>query len=336
MNHPSKKTNTLFLITVIVYLAASLFLSMLSARSINVGMVVSLILGELIVVIPGLIFLLFYRCDISEWIPIKKVKAGTIGYTVLLTFLIMPFLYLLNTVSQLFVDNVAVELMNEVNDIPMIAIVLIVGIFGPFCEEVTFRGILFSGYKRSGKIILAIIWSGFLFGLFHMNLNQFGYACAIGIISALLAEATGSLVPSLIMHIIINSYNVLQLYVVDFLTAKIGTSISEVSESTELVTNDVLLRASATLLIPAVIGMAIAVVVFIAILNKENRKDYYVSILPNRKAITDNVCTDDEPSSNNNPEKNHIITFSGILGVAICIFMIFAIDYIAELADKFM
>lgn len=335
MNNPSKKTNTVFLITVIVYLAASVLLSMLSARSINVGMEFSLIFGELIVVIPGLIFLLLYRCDLSEWIPIRKVKAGTIGYTILLTFLIMPFLYLLNTISQLFVKNAAIDLMNSISDISMIVVVLIVGLFGPLCEEITFRGIFFSGFKRSGRVFLAVIWSGLLFGLFHMNLNQLGYAFAIGIISAFLVEATGSLVPSLIMHLFINSYNVLQLYVVDFAAGMLGESVSEIASSEELITKDALLRASATFLIPAIIGMAIAVVVFIAIINKENRMEYFLSILPRKNKISDNSNTGDDTETKN-PKKDHVITFSGILGVAICIFMIFAIDYLADLAEKIM
>ena len=82
-------------------------------------------------------------------------------------------------------------------------LLLTIGVLAPICEEVTFRGILFTGFKRTNRIFGSILWTAFLFGLFHMNLNQFGYAMMIGIVSAFLVEATGSLIPSLILHILI-------------------------------------------------------------------------------------------------------------------------------------
>lgn len=302
---------------VIVYLAASLFLSMLSVRSMPIGVAVSLVLGELIVVIPGLFFLLLYRCDLMEWIPFRRVKISTIGYTVLLTITITPMLYFLNLMSQLIEENVARELMNEIEDVPAILFFFVVGIFGPICEEVAFRGVLFNGFKRSGRIFLAIIYSGFLFGLFHMNLNQFGYAFLIGIVSAFLIEATGSIWPSIIMHVLINGFNVIEMYVAKWAYDKLEIDFDEIIKAQDIVSTDNILRMAAVLLIPAIGGAAISVVIYIAILNNEGSREHIKEILPWTKSDTEVY-----------EEKRHIISFSGILGILICLFIIFAMEYV--------
>lgn len=325
MKNPCRKTNTVFLVMTVVYLLTSLFLSMLSTRSISIPTAVSLILGELIVVIPGLCFLILFRCDLLEWMPFKKVKKSTIAFTALITLTIMPFLYFLNIVSQLFETNVALDLLTKVDEVPGIVVFFIIGIFGPVCEEIAFRGILFSGFKKSGRIFAAIIWSGLLFGLFHMNLNQFGYACAIGIISALLIEATGSIWPSITMHVIINSYNVLQLYISQFVYGLLGTDIEELVSSEEMISKTNLIIMAAFLLIPAAGGIVVSVVIYNAIMKREGRKEYVLSILPHKKK--DKAAYEETTEGEKKPQ---VFSFSGIVGVLICLFVIFAFEIIVK------
>ena len=57
-----------------------------------------------------------------------------------------------------------------------------VGILAPVCEEVVFRGAIFGGMKKEGNIFKAVMVSGLLFGLLHMNINQASYAFVIGIL----------------------------------------------------------------------------------------------------------------------------------------------------------
>lgn len=329
MKNPCRKTNTVFLIMTITYLAVSVFLSMLSVRSIKPPVAASLIFGELIVVIPGMIFLLINKCDMSEWLPFKKVKKSTVGFTILLTMTVMPLLYFLNMLSQLLEENVAIDLLNKIDGVPGIFVFFIVGIFGPVCEEVAFRGILFGGFKRSGKVFAAVLWSGFLFGLFHMNLNQFGYAFAMGIISAMLIEVSGSMWPSVIMHVIINSYNVIELYLAEFIYDKMGIDFGEIAKTAEAISKDDILRLAALLLLPAVGGVAVSIVIFNAIMNREGRREYVLGFLPKRKSQSRNN-DDNTLSINEEVSKDRVISFSGILGAAICIFMIFAMEYILK------
>lgn len=320
MNNICKKTNTIFLITTIIYIATSLFMSMLSVRSIGTSVAISLIFGELVVVIPGLIFILLGKYDLLEWIPFKKVKKSTIGFTILITITIMPFLYLLNMISQLFVENVALDLLGQFQEGSMVMTFLLVGVLGPICEEIAFRGIFFGGFKKSGRILGAVIWSGLLFGLFHMNLNQFGYAFALGVVSALLIEATGSIWPSVLLHVLVNSSNVLELYVVQFLYGKLGISMEEITQSAEAVSQGGIIVSILVLLPFAAGGLVLAVVLYNAILKCEGRKEYVLSIF---KKNNDN--------ENDNDKKPHVFSATGIIGAAICIFMIFAMEMVLRL-----
>ena len=315
---------------VLTYLCVSLGLSMLNQRMMGPGVIVSLIVGELIILVPGLIFLLVYRCDLQEWIPIRKVGAATIGFTFLLTFLIQPVLYFLNVLSQALEQNVVLDLFSQVEDIPGIVLLLVIGILGPFCEEATFRGILYSGYRKSGRIFAAVLWTAFLFGLFHMNLNQFGYAMVIGLVSAFLVEATGSLVPSLILHMVINSYNVVQVLALDYLSDLTGMDLSEITAQADTLTPSFFLRMAGVLLIPAVICTVLTVVVFIAIAKREGTLEHMKQILPFKKKAQ-RTGEGEKDAGVETRKKESVLSVTGVIGAALCLFMIFALEKVLQL-----
>ncbi|MGF7145813.1 membrane protease YdiL (CAAX protease family) [Anaerotaenia torta] len=73
----------------------------------------------------------------------------------------------------------------------------------PFVEEVIFRKLLLDKLRRYGDIP-AILLSAFAFGFFHMNLSQFFYATALGIIFAYVVIRTNRLRYSILLHIMIN------------------------------------------------------------------------------------------------------------------------------------
>jgi membrane protease YdiL (CAAX protease family) len=82
--------------------------------------------------------------------------------------------------------------------------ILYAAIAAPIVEELIFRKILLSKLRRYGDIP-AILITAFAFGLFHMNLAQFFYAMALGIIFAYITIRTNTVKYSIILHIMINS-----------------------------------------------------------------------------------------------------------------------------------
>jgi len=73
-----------------------------------------------------------------------------------------------------------------------------------FCEEFANRGLLLNGLKGLG-MKKAIIISGLLFGLMHLNIGQFGYATLVGMFFAYICIATGSIIPGMIIHFLNNA-----------------------------------------------------------------------------------------------------------------------------------
>lgn len=75
------------------------------------------------------------------------------------------------------------------------------------CEETAHRGMLLKGLSSTGKI-KAIVISSILFGLLHMNIEQFFYATIIGFFVGYLAVKCDSIYPAMIIHFMNNFLNV--------------------------------------------------------------------------------------------------------------------------------
>ena len=83
---------------------------------------------------------------------------------------------------------------------------LCVGILAPILEEFFFRKLLIDRLHPHGEF-LAILTSGFLFGLFHQNVGQYFYTFLIGLVIAYLYCKTGSYLLTVLMHAFFNLFN---------------------------------------------------------------------------------------------------------------------------------
>ncbi len=118
----------------------------------------------------------------------------------------------LNLFSQLFVKNEAADRVSKITQVlPMWAGILLIGFLPGIVEELIYRGILYSMF-RNRSMVAGVAVSALCFGLMHMNLNQIAYAVFMGVLFALVVEATGSLFSSMLMHAAFNIFNVVLLY----------------------------------------------------------------------------------------------------------------------------
>lgn len=317
-----KRVNTFFLILVILHIAASLIVSMLDMQAVRLGTFSSLMLTQMLILVPSFLFFLISGYDITEWIPFKKLKAGTVVLVVVFTFLIMPVISFVNVFSQLFTDNTAADLIGEVADMSPFITVLIVGFIGPFCEEFTFRGVIYGGLRKSGFLCAAAAVTGAFFGLMHLNLNQFSYAVILGFVMSLLVEATGSIWASVIAHVTVNTWNVVLMLAMDKLYSSMGIDIFE--EAAEAATTDLKLKMMGMLIIVSVFTTLLAAGAFMGLSSNEGRLDHVKTIF---KAGSSGTDSDEE-------EKKHVITASGYLAAGLCVFVIFFLEKVLGLFMK--
>lgn len=206
-----KKVNWLFLTTLLVEAAVMAFMYLCS--DISLGIIESLLLSQLIVLVPAVLFLFGTRTDPGRLIAHNRPKFTTTLLVVVFTFLCMPAIIVVNAFSMLFVDNEVAGLQSYMLSVPWWQILLMVGIIGPVSEEFVFRGVIYHGYKTSQRFVGSMLLSALLFGLTHLNFNQMSYAVLVGIVSVLLLEGSGSIFYSMLFHICINTTNVVQMLV---------------------------------------------------------------------------------------------------------------------------
>lgn len=206
-----KKVNWLFLTTLLVEAAVMAFMYLCS--DISLGIIESLLLSQLIVLVPAVLFLFGTRTDPGRLIAHNRPKFTTALLVVVFTFLCMPAIIAVNAFSMLFVDNEIAGLQSYMLSVPWWQILLMVGIIGPVSEEFVFRGVIYHGYKTSQRFVGSMLLSALLFGLTHLNFNQMSYAVLVGIVSVLLLEGSGSIFYSMLFHICINTTNVVQMLV---------------------------------------------------------------------------------------------------------------------------
>lgn len=94
-------------------------------------------------------------------------------------------------------------LLDITTSISPLFVVLYMVICAPIMEEYVFRKLIVERTVKYGQGV-AVLLSGFMFGLFHGNLNQFAYAFTLGCFLAYLYVKTGKLKITIMIHMIVN------------------------------------------------------------------------------------------------------------------------------------
>ncbi len=141
------------------------------------------------------------------------------GFTALLFVVVQPVIYYLGYLNSLIpVPEVFTDLQQTqyemiesflTSDGVLIMGLINIALVPAICEEVMFRGYVQSALEKSWGIWPAIILSGLLFGMFHIQLTNLMPLAALGILLALVTWLSGSLVPAILAHLINNGGAVL-------------------------------------------------------------------------------------------------------------------------------
>lgn len=133
--------------------------------------------------------------------PIYKIILGIVAgvaYSMLINILIA-----LSGLHQLFpsYDNTAsVQFSGQ----PIALLIITVVILGPIAEEIIFRWMIFGRIRYYFGSRWAILLSGLMFGIYHMNMVQFVFATLLGFGFAYLYDKSGNIYITVIAHMIIN------------------------------------------------------------------------------------------------------------------------------------
>jgi membrane protease YdiL (CAAX protease family) len=259
-----KKANLAFLFMILSTLALVIccsYLALMTGKELPLP--VNNMLCEFMVLIPAVAMTLYSGDSLSSVIPFKKIKISSALLSVLYVVTLFPLVTFVNSISMLFVDNAVASISDQLVELPMGVMLLSIGLFGPFVEEIVFRGVLFQSYKRSGRIIASMVLSAVLFGMMHLNFNQFAYGAVMGVMFCLIVEATGSVLSSFIAHAVFNSFEVITMYNID-----LGGAEDIATETSDLV------LYIGVYFVLSVIFTAIALCIVYKMADIEGRKNY--------------------------------------------------------------
>ena len=208
-----------FVMVLFIFLASSIIVTFATGKIMNESRAtVALILAQPAIYIV-ILLVLFRRIRMRGYDPLFEVGLRTgrfarqlkIGVAAFL--FLMPFMLIFEAIAR-----VACSLFNEpVTQNPVIEIfrtepvgwvkaclVFVPVISAPFFEEVFFRGVLYKLLRSYISAPLAIVISALLFASVHAGLYQGIKIFALGLILGYLVEKTGSIIPSIFLHFLIN------------------------------------------------------------------------------------------------------------------------------------
>ncbi len=111
-------------------------------------------------------------------------------------------------VAQPEQTNVADDLGFDDSTAGAISAAILIVIMAPIAEETFFRGFIFGGLRTRLPAFVAIVISGVLFGVIHLTTGNVAATVQLAVLGAVLAwlyERTGSIRPTIAVHMINNA-----------------------------------------------------------------------------------------------------------------------------------
>lgn len=294
----------LFLASLILHVLGSVALGVLASKGISIPIELNLVFSELTLLIPAFIYILIGNYGFRNDLGFRPIKVGTVLMCVLLFFLVNPIASFVNVVSQLFTSNQMVSMSDTLLSGSNAMVLFLAAIYGPFCEEFLFRSLFNKRYELYVGPMRAALISALYFALMHFNLNQAAYAFVLGFIFSIVNKAANSVYPSIIIHVLINGFNFLLL----FIFGKMHSG-ADIAATAEMARNSDLIYVmiGSTLVVAIVAGLiALPCVIWIA----KNEGGY------------EGLC---DMFTAKHPRVNWL-TVSAILSILFVLFMMFGLD----------
>lgn len=166
-----------------------------------------LISHVIIFIFPAIIYLIITKQSIKNVLKLNKLYFKDALLIILLAFVCQPIMTFFSLISQFFFENEIGNFVTEIVASPYIILLLLIAVLPAITEEITIRGVVLSGYEDK-NIYLAASITGLLFGIMHLDPQQFLYAAVLGFVLALVVRITNSIFASALIHFLINGTSI--------------------------------------------------------------------------------------------------------------------------------
>lgn len=167
-----------------------------------------------LIMIPALFFLKWHKMPVAETLSLRCPSSLHILGALVLSVATVFLANLMLTTQSVFMpysEEYAKQMMLLIipPDKPLWQILLVVAVLPGICEEVLFRGLVQGVLMKRYPRDKVIVWIGILFGVFHLSLFRFLPTASLGMVISYLVFRSGSIFPSMCLHMAHNGLYVL-------------------------------------------------------------------------------------------------------------------------------
>lgn len=174
---------------------------------------IDLAIRALFLILAFLIFFLIRRKKYFKEISFEKTSAKKIVAAV---FGALFVIFFVNGLLNFLTPKEQLESFSEASQVlyayPLWQAILANSLLVPIAEEVVFRGLMFSRLQKAMPNVAVALITSLLFGLVHGQLIWMLFAFVVGLVLSFVRIKTGSILPTIIMHVMINTYATLISY----------------------------------------------------------------------------------------------------------------------------
>lgn len=167
-----------------------------------------------LILAPALLMAIVMTTSLRQTFRVRMPPLAALPIAVLLGITLHPsYVTLGHWISDIYPiseqTQAALKPMSDmIGSAPLWNVVLLLALVPAICEELAFRGFIFSGLIRGGGRMRAVVVTAVMFGASHGLLQQSIAATVMGLMLGWVALRTGSVLPCLLIHFTNNALSV--------------------------------------------------------------------------------------------------------------------------------
>lgn len=180
----------------------------------------------LFLLLPVILLVRLHTSDVMDYTFLKSEKLG-IGFLLipLSVIVFQPVMQFLSFYERMIewpevilyyrdlMENMMRQMVDSASFSELLFVIFVTSVTPAICEEFYFRGYILRNFSRVFKPTLAVVLSGVIFGLFHINPFQLSGLILMGIFFSFLAWQYQSLWASMLAHLVNNFMVVMAYYI---------------------------------------------------------------------------------------------------------------------------
>ncbi len=198
----------------VIFILLIIFGSIFQLIHFEIGMVLTQVL---IILLPAIWYWKRYRVNLASFARLKPLSIRFVPIIILLS----ASMWVMNMVFAALMVTGLIEIGYEptvvlappVSFSEYLLYLLVLSFFAGICEEMLFRGAIMPSMESKG-LVPALVFSSFLFALFHVSILNLFSTFILGLVMAIVVVKTGSIWGGVIYHMLNNFYAATYLYFV--------------------------------------------------------------------------------------------------------------------------